>query len=57
MLKGKISIIPPNWSNVFLPYFFINSVVKAAANAGKKVVQIGMILFKSGKTSFMIFPP
>ncbi len=55
--KGIVSIIPPNWSNVFLPNFFINYVVEAAAIAGIKVVKIGIILFKSGKTSLTIFPP
>lgn len=42
--------MPPACNNVFLPNFFINSVVKAAAIAGSKVVKIGIILFKSGKT-------
>jgi hypothetical protein len=57
MVNGKISIKPPNRNNVFLPYLFITSAVKAAAITGQIVVNIGIILFETGKTRLKILPP
>lgn len=48
---------PPACSRVFLPYFFIIGIVKAAAIAGSKLVRIGIILLRSGRTYFTILPP
>ena len=57
IVNGMISNTVPSCSKVFLPYFFINSVVKEAVMAGNKVVKMGTILLRSGSTSVRILPP